>query len=139
MNWGKGITVALIAFIAFITTLGVKMMRADADLVSEDYYIKEVAYGSEIVAQSNAIKSHASLKKEISQDGVMLSLSSTEVESGTVKIRRANDPNMDINLKLEGKNIFVDQNQLKKGKYELVIDWSHRNKAYQLRDELWIP
>ena len=139
MNWGKGITVVLIGFIAFITTLGIKMMRADADLVSEDYYIKEVAYGTEINAQQNATLSKAKLSKDISSDGVMLSLSSTEVESGSVLLRRSNDPSLDVNHKLEGKNIFIDQKDLESGKYDVVVDWSHKNKPYQLRDVIWIP
>lgn len=139
MNWGKGITVVLIGFIAFITTLGIIMMRANADLVSEDYYIKEVAYGTEITAQENASMSNAKLSKDISADGVMLTLSSTKIESGTVLLRRANDPSLDVNHNLEGKNIFIDQQDLTPGKYDVVIDWKHKNKSYQLRDILWIP
>lgn len=139
MNWGKGITIVLIGFIAFITTLGIKLMQADADLVSEDYYIKEVAYGNEINAQQNASTSQAKLSKEISSDGVMLSLSSAEVDFGSVLLRRSNDPSLDINHNLEGKNIFIDRKDLTTGKYDIVLDWSHENKSYQLRDEVWIP
>lgn len=139
MNWGKGITIFLIAFIGFITTLAVILMRADADLVSKDYYIEEVAYGSEITAQKNATTSSAKLSKEVTVDGVMLTLSSTEVEEGFVELRRSNDPTMDVNLKLEGKHIFIDQKHLNSGKYDIVIDWKQSDKSYQLRDVLWIP
>ena len=34
MNWGKGITIALVLFIGFIVTLGVILMRQDVDLVA---------------------------------------------------------------------------------------------------------
>lgn len=139
MNWGKGITIFLIAFIGFITTLAVILMRADADLVSKDYYIEEVAYGNEITAQKNAQSTSAKLSKEITVDGVMLTLSSTEVEEGFVELRRSNDPTMDINLTLKGKNIFIDQKHLNSGKYDVVIDWKHSEKSYQLRDVIWIP
>jgi hypothetical protein len=139
MNWGKGIAITLILFIAFIVTLGVIMIKADANLVSEDYYIQEVKYGSEIVAQNNAKKSEIKLSKDITADGIMFSLSPTEVEEGTLLLRRSNDPSMDVKLALEGENIFIDRKVLNAGKYDVVIDWVLDGQSYQIRDILWIP
>jgi hypothetical protein len=139
MNWGKGIAIALILFIAFIVTLGVIMIKADANLVSEDYYIKEVKYGSEIVAQNNAKKNDVKLSTDFTTDGVMFTLSATEVEEGTLLLRRSNDPAMDVKMTLEGKNIFVDRKVLNAGKYDVVIDWILEGQSYQIRDILWIP
>tara|TARA_B100000508_G_scaffold141091_1_gene146299 strand:+ start:26594 stop:27013 length:420 start_codon:yes stop_codon:yes gene_type:complete len=139
MNWGKGIALTLIAFIAFIVTLGVKMMRADADLVSEDYYIKEVKYGNEITAQENARSAQVKLTKDVSNDGVMFSIDQATIASGKLKLIRSNDPGMDVNVDLKGKNVFIDQEKLSSGKYDVVIDWNDKNKSYQVRDVLWIP
>ena len=139
MNWGKGIAIALTLFIAFIVTLGVIMIKADANLVSEDYYIREVQYGSEIVAQNNAKRGDIKLSTEITSDGVMFALSPAEVEEGSLLLRRSNDPDMDVKMTLEGKNIFVDRKVLNPGKYDVVIDWIFEDKSYQIRDILWIP
>lgn len=139
MNWGKGITITLVAFIAFIVTLGVKMMRADADLVSEDYYKKEVEFGAEITAQENAQSQKVQLSKEVSEDGVMFTLTATQVDNGSILLRRSNDPSMDVTEKLEGTHLFVDGSQLEKGKYDIIVNWEHKQQPYQLRDVLWIP
>ena len=40
MNWGKGITLTMIAFIAFIVVLVTMTMRDNDSLVEEDYYEK---------------------------------------------------------------------------------------------------
>lgn len=139
MNWGKGIAIALIGFIVFIVTLGVKMMKADADLVSDDYYKKEVVYGNEIVAQQNAKETNTTLEKEVSDEGVMLSLNTLHFEGGTLLLRRSNDPSMDIQLEMEGSTVYVESTQLQQGKYDIIIDWKGNDRSYQHRDLLWIP
>lgn len=139
MNWGKGIAIALIAFIAFIVTLGVNMMRADADLVSDDYYKREVVYGNEIVAQQNAQSLNTALKKDVTSEGVMLSLSTNQFETGTLLLRRSNDPSLDVQMEMDGPTVYIESTLLQKGKYDIIIDWKDNKKSYQHRDMLWIP
>ena len=38
MNWGKGITIFMIAFMAFIGSMVYYAFTKNADLVQEDYY-----------------------------------------------------------------------------------------------------
>lgn len=131
--------IALIAFIAFIVTLGVKMIKADVELVSEDYYKQEVEYGAEITAQKNAKSSKVELKQEISESGILLSLTDANVDEGTLLLRRSNDPTKDIKDQLEGTTIFIEGSRLTKGKYDVIIDWKDDQKFYQLREVIWIP
>ncbi|MGM0478079.1 MAG: FixH family protein [Bacteroidota bacterium] len=139
MNWGKGIIIALIAFIGFITTLAVFMMKANTQLVSEDYYLQEIEFGSEITAQSNALSDASSVKSEVSDAGVYLTIETpTSIEEGSIHLHRPNNKKLDVRQPLEGKHTFIDRTALESGKYRLTIDWFDGQKHYQLRKDLWI-
>jgi hypothetical protein len=138
MNWGKGITIFLISFIVFITTLAVILMRANADLESEDYYVREIKYGDEIVAQQNAHNANLSLHQSIDNDGVLLRIEGAEIsEEGQIRLIRPDNPNYDITKTFKGNAVFIPVEELNKGKYKVVIDWLD-GQPYQLREEIWI-
>ena len=44
MNFGHGITIALIAFVIFILTLVTSFLRQDVDLEYTDYYTRELVF-----------------------------------------------------------------------------------------------
>lgn len=139
MNWGKGIIIALIAFIGFITTLAVFMMKANTQLVSEDYYLQEIEFGSEIKAQSNALSDTSSVKSEVSDAGVYLTIETpTAIQEGSVHLHRPNNKKLDVQQSIEGKHIFIERKVLESGKYRLTIDWFDGEKHFQLREDLWI-
>ena len=49
MDWGKGILLTIIAFVAFIMTLVViSVKQDDIHLVTENYYEKEIKYQDQI-------------------------------------------------------------------------------------------
>ncbi len=54
MGWSKKITFAYVGFVALIVTMVVVSMRQKVDLVSKDYYAKELNYQSDINKMSNA-------------------------------------------------------------------------------------
>ncbi len=139
MNWGKGIIIALIAFIGFISTLAVFMMNANTELVSEEYYLEEIEFGTEIKAQSNALSDSSSVNSEVSDAGVYLTIETpTTIEEGVVHLHRPNNKELDVQQPLEGKHIFIDRAVLETGKYRLTIDWNDGQKQFQLRKDLWI-
>lgn len=139
MNWGKGIAIFLTLFIAFITTLAVILIRADANLVSEDYYLKEIQYEDEIIAMQHAKDVGAKLIQEISSDGVLITLKHDEQpEHMLVQLLRGNDPSQDLSFKASGKSLFIERSQLQTGKYYLTVFWKINDKPYQINEELWV-
>ncbi|KAB2813608.1 FixH family protein [Phaeocystidibacter luteus] len=54
-NWGHGITLFLLGFIAFIATLVYGTFQQRVDLTSEDYYAQEVSYDEEKRAIENGM------------------------------------------------------------------------------------
>lgn len=139
MNWGKGITIFLVLFIAFITTLAVILMNTSSELVSEDYYLREVKYGDEITAEQNALNAHSSVAVEESKEGIFIQLKTdVTVDSMRVHLLRGNDPSHDISAATNGTSQFIERNQLEKGKYLLTIQWNADETAYQIKQDLWV-
>ena len=138
MNWGKGIAIFLVSFIVFITTLAVILMRANADLESADYYVREIKYGDEITAQQNAHNANLSIHESVDKDGVLLRIEGTKIsEEGQVRLIRPDNPNYDISKTFKGNAVFIPIEELNQGKYKVVIDWL-ADQPYQLRNEIWI-
>ena len=52
-NWGWGIFIVLVLFIAFIGNLVYKSSQVRVDLVSENYYEKEIKYQHQIESEKN--------------------------------------------------------------------------------------
>jgi hypothetical protein len=141
MNWGKGIGIFLALFIVFISTLAIILMRANADLVSEDYYLKEINYGDEITAYENAKKAGAELFTEIKESGVLIQVKNSTVTPDEIAVHllRGNNPDQDIHKKETGSSIFISRDEFQNGKYTLTVYWQNEETQFQLKDELWIP
>lgn len=139
MNWGRGIAIFLVLFIGFISTLAVVLMRTSTDLVAEDYYLQEIKYGDEITAQQNAKNESVSLSKETTEEGVYLKLNTSLVIDETiVKLLRPDNPKGDVYKAVRGKTFFIPKEELSVGKYQVTIEWFIDEKAFQLRDEIWV-
>lgn len=139
MNWGKGITIFLVLFIAFITTLAVVLMNTSSDLVSEDYYLREVKYGNEITAEQNARDANSSVEVEESAEGIFVQLR-TEKPSDSIQVHllRGNDPTKDFHTATNGTSVFIDRARLVQGKYLLTITWEVDEDFFQLKKEIWV-
>ena len=55
MNFGHGITIALIAFVIFILTLVTSFLRQDVDLEYTDYYTRELVFNETKEATENGM------------------------------------------------------------------------------------
>ena len=123
MNWGKGIIIAMALFIGFITFLVVNIMSQKVDLVSEDYYKKEIDYEQEILAQnnSNALEERIILLSQ--EDFVVVQIPSkglfTNVE---IQFVRPDDEKSDQNFQVKGtKSYLIPKSKFTKGKYNVEV------------------
>ncbi|WP_107037690.1 FixH family protein [Brumimicrobium mesophilum] len=139
MNWGKAIAIALIAFMSYIIYMVVILVSQDTDLVSPEYYKDEVTFEKEITAQQNAVDNRSNLNIDITPEGLYLVLETPDVINAlNVQLYRSNAKNDDIVVQSQGKNLFIENSKLKKGRYYLTTDWEIQNRNYQLRDTVWI-
>jgi len=139
MNWGKGVTIFLVLFIAFITTLAVILMNTSSDLVSEDYYLREVKYGDEITAEQNAKDANSTVELEESAEGLFIQLrTENPADSIQVHLLRANDPAKDFHTSTFGTSLFIERAHLELGKYLLTLTWKVKDDYFQLKKDIWV-
>ncbi|PKR81548.1 hypothetical protein CW751_03210 [Brumimicrobium salinarum] len=139
MNWGHGITIALVAFMSFIVYMGVILIKTPTELVSPDYYKNEVVYEREVTAQQNAINNESNLEIENTEEGLFLQINTIdEVKKAHIKLYRANAKDSDVNIASDGKSVFINKEKLTAGKYYLTVDWKVNDKNFQLRETVWI-
>ncbi len=138
INWGTAIVLAFIGFISFILFFVVKMNtneKYEHDLVTEEYYKKELAFQKEIDAEQNA----KNLKKDISTrktaEGLIIYFpEDIDVDkiSGTIMMYRPSNKKLDfkIPIRLSHAELIIPNHQLIKGRWNMTIDWTYDNASY---------
>lgn len=124
MSWGRGIAIALTSFVIFIATLVTIILRQKVDLVSEDYYLNEIAYQDEIDAKlkGNQIEKYT-IKLE--NDFYIVNFPvQKEMDSITVRFIRPNDERMDQFYKVKMDSpLIIPQEVLVKGRYQVECSY----------------
>ncbi len=139
MNWGKGITIALVLFIGFIVTLGVILMRQDVDLVAEDYYQQEIEYEAQISAESNAKKLEK--KPAFTQDDnyFIVNIPEGKFSKMTLDLSRPNNSDKDQQFEIVGTRMFmVEKSQLDVGQYGIALRYEFEGKPCQQKSSVFI-
>jgi len=80
INWGTGIVIAFIAFISFIMYFVVNMnvnKKYDHDLVTEDYYKKELEFQNDIDKETNAKNLVENLSWKKTTEGLVITFPET--------------------------------------------------------------
>lgn len=141
VSWGTGIVIAIALFIGFIMTMVVKMStdpRADHEMVTDNYYAKELAYQEVIDAKKNA--SNVKLEYESTEAGLLLTLSNTPevLNNVIVELYRADNRKLDIHLPLErtSNQILIERQLLVQGKYNLSIEYRHEGELFLIESPI---
>lgn len=133
MNWGKGIAITLGSFIVFITYMVIQQMSANIDLVTEDYYMKEINYSSELEAINRDRKFINRPKVSQTETHLIIQLPSEfDLKDVELKLRRPNNKKDDLKFSIEGTKMFtIDKKKLIEGNYQIFI-------SYKIDDILYI-
>ncbi|UPT68697.1 MAG: FixH family protein [Sphingobacteriales bacterium JAD_PAG50586_3] len=134
-NWGTKIVVAYAIFIVLILTAVFKAMNEKVDLVTPDYYAQEVGYQTKLDKMENAESLSIPVSAIQTADGVIITFP-VEVKgpyTGTVLFYRpsnsADDITMPITTTANGQMV-APITKLKKGNYNLLVDWAAQGKTY---------
>ena len=140
MNWGKGIIIAMGAFMCFILFMVVTLMSKSTDLESEDYYKKEIEYEQEMNALKNAsqLKEHA--KIDLTEEYVVVVLPTKEqVSNVQIALFRPDNKKKDRLLnENNSKTIMIAKNTLLKGRYNVAIKYEVNGKKILQKEEIMI-
>ncbi|MBI3135719.1 MAG: FixH family protein [Bacteroidetes bacterium] len=135
MNWGKGITIFMIAFMAFIVSMVYYAFTMNADLVRDDYYENERKYDDEKESKFNYSTLNESVTLTQQEEGVVLQFpESVSLQSeGKIVFYRPDQKKYDreFDLKINEKHCQVlDYTNFKEGYYDVTIQWSDAGKSY---------
>ncbi|MCU0429409.1 MAG: FixH family protein [Cytophagaceae bacterium] len=141
LHWGHYIILSFVFFAAFILYLVYRSSQYTVDLVSEDYYQRELDFQQQLDKMNNA----ASHKVQLHWSDSTLILEfpdTTDFDGAHLRFMRPSDSRLDrkwMVADLQHARKIVPLSSLKTGLYTLSIEWSDTRKAYYQEEQIMIP
>ncbi len=143
-NWGTGIVVTIIAFIAFIMYFVITMSTDNTyshDLVTDKYYQAELNYQQEIDAEKNANRLTEKVTIEKNSKGLKINFPkyfNPKSIEGKVFLYRPSNKQLDfeIPISISKPYLLVPEQRLVDGRWNMKIFWKHKNTNYLIKKEL---
>jgi len=144
INWGTGIVIAFVAFISFIMYFVINMninKKYDHDLVTEDYYKKELDFQNDINKENNSKSLEVNIKWEKTTEGLLLEFPETlniENITGKVFLYRPSNKQFDFetDISLSNHNLLIPDKRLLDGRWNIKVDWQYNGKSYLYKKEI---
>lgn len=144
INWGTGIVIAFVLFISFIMYFVINMSTNKSyehDLVTDDYYKKELEFQSEINQEKNAKALTENLSWKKTPSGILIKFPSSidsNTITGTAFFYRPSNKKLDFNIPiaLSSHTLLVPKDKLLEGRWDIKIQWTHNNINYLFKDKL---
>ncbi|QAA81242.1 cytochrome C oxidase Cbb3 [Aequorivita sp. H23M31] len=144
INWGTGLVIGMVLFIGFIMFFVVQIMtnkKYDYDLVTEDYYQKELVYQKELDALENSSHLEHNLSSKRTDEGWEITfpeeLNVSEI-SGTVVMYRPSSKKLDFELpiQLSSPVLLIPDERMVGGKWITKVNWKYKGKDYLYNEEI---
>jgi len=144
INWGTGIVIAFIAFISFIMYFVINMninKKYNHDLVTEDYYKKELEFQNDIDKETNAKNLVENLSWKKTTEGLVITFPETLIKeniTGKVFLYRPSNKQFDFEteLSLSNHNLLIPDKSLLDGRWNIKVDWKYNGKSYLYKKEI---
>tara|TARA_R110002020_G_C15912010_1_gene742048 strand:- start:201 stop:626 length:426 start_codon:yes stop_codon:yes gene_type:complete len=127
MDWGKGIILTIIGFVALIMTMVVISVRMDGiELVTENYYEEEIKYQDRI----DESKSADDLDREVISFDAQSKVIELDLPNGTkgsLQLFRPSDSSLDQEIQLDVTHSGITQiplKELKSGYWKVQLNWT---------------
>ncbi|HEY9183977.1 MAG TPA: FixH family protein [Salegentibacter sp.] len=144
INWGTGIVIGMTLFISFILYLVFNMLtdeKFDHDLVTEEYYKKELLFQQEIDAETRGNALAENISDRRIKNGWLIEfpedLKLAEV-SGNLNFYRPSNAKLDfdIPLNLKTNRIEISDENLIPGRWNIYIHWEYQGESYLYKKEI---
>lgn len=144
LNWGTGIIITIIAFIAFIMFFVVRMTtekKFDHDLVTNKYYQKELNYQKDIDATQNSVNDKRLLEIKKITNGIQIDFPkglNYKNITGKVFLYRPSNEQLDFEMPISISDsfFFVPDNRLLGGRWNIEVLWVYEGKNYRFSKEM---
>lgn len=136
-NWGTGILIFLILFLAACAVFITFAMRQDVNLVHKDYYEKGVDYTEQMNVNTRSLPFKNDFKVTNQNDFLVVDIEeslSVKIDSGKVLMFRPSNSKQDIlfDLKANSSSITLPKENLITGRYILKIYWYSNGLKYEI-------
>jgi hypothetical protein len=145
-NWGTGIVLAFVLFISFIGFLVIKMNTNQIyqhDLVTEDYYKKELEFQQKIDNAAAAVAMDYSIVVKQQAEGLLISfpesLKDNQVK-GSVYLYNPANKKLDFTtpIRLKQSQMLIPSKFLVQGRWDVEINWNSKNLPYYYKTKLML-
>lgn len=140
-NWGHGITIFYLVFVAAVVSVLIASFSVDHSLVADDYYAEDLAYQQQYDKVQNVLDANEqNIGVNVLSESEMIEIviSSPHMIKGTVNFYRASDKSLDFTMDLSGKKTTFSTKTLAKGKWKLKIEWQEAGKSFYYEHEIYI-
>jgi len=143
MNWGYKILVVYVVFVAGIVFMVFKSSNEKMDLVTTDYYAKELKYQDKIDATTRANSLSEDIRYDINDKQIVLHFPKEftgKKINGTAELYCPSDENKDIKQDFVADNaiVTININAGNKGQQELHISWQVNGVDYYFEKKIFI-
>ncbi|GGD24285.1 FixH family protein [Hyunsoonleella pacifica] len=144
LNWGTGIVLAFIGFIAFIMYFIISMSigdRFDNTLVSEDYYSEELKYQKDIDKLKNAKDLKIKISYKRTNEGLRISFPegiNYKKITGKLFLYRPSNKQLDFEtaISLSNSYLLIPDERLVDGRWNIKVDWQYNGKSYLFKESI---
>lgn len=141
MSWGYKILVVYLTFVAGIAVLVIKSSNQKVDLVTPDYYAKELKFQQQIDAVKRTEALTDPVKYEVVNRKIIISFSSEFAAKNlkvSVQLYCPSDDKRDIvkNIETTEGTVVLDVPSINRGSHELHVSWQSEGKAYYYESRL---
>ncbi len=135
MNWGYKILFVYLFFVAGILLLVFKSSSEKVDLVTKDYYQKELKYEQKIDEAERAQSLSSPLQYEVSNNKVLITfpeeMKGKAITAHTLLYYAADETRDSVyNLHTDSAKLVMILPESDKGMYELKMDWKVDTTKY---------
>ena len=143
MNWGYKILIVYGVFVAGILFMVFRSANQKMDLVTTDYYAKELKYQDNIDATTNANALSEDIRYEIKNNQVVLHFPKDffgKKITGNAVLYCPSDEDKDIkqDFSLQDAPLILQLTNRSKGQYELHISWQADGITYYFEQKIFI-
>ncbi|WP_394750922.1 FixH family protein [Spongiimicrobium salis] len=143
-NWGKGLVLGMVLFMGFILYFVITMSTDKTykhDLVTEEYYAKEMRYQQEIDAETNVRNMQTQIISKRTEKGWLLRFPSTWETNkiqGKVFLYRPSNQRLDYDLPivLSGSDLLIPDKNLVDGRWNIILEWTYDGVSYLYKEEM---
>lgn len=147
INWGTGIVIAFVLFISFIlyfVFLVQSSSKYDNELVTEDYYKKELEVNGNLerLENANKLENQVSINNTVNSEGIEI-LFPADFDykniTGKVFLYRPSNQKLDseIPISLSSTRLLIPKSNLVGGLWDITVEWQYKGEEFRNKQTIY--